>query len=204
MTEIPLQQHIAPSGEQMTVRDLASCPPPERWHDWMEYDAKAWPRKVEKHYAIIPTICFNCEAACGLMAYVDKETGRVKKFEGNPYHPGSRGRNCAKGPATINQVNDPERILYPLKRTGKRGEGKWERTTWDEVLNTLPPKSAQLSSTIVATRSCIMSGAQDTMATWSACWVPGALTGTTVILTSVHRRHVSATRSGAVCRSSLP
>ncbi len=140
MTEIPLQHHIAPSGEQMTVRDLASCPPQERWHDWVEYDAKAWPRKVEKHYEIIPTICFNCEAACGLLAYVDKETGRVKRFEGNPYHPGSRGRNCAKGPATINQVNDPERILYPLKRTGKRGEGKWERTNWDEVLDTFAMK----------------------------------------------------------------
>jgi len=140
MTEIPLQQHIAPSGEQMTVRDLASCPPPERWHDWVEYDAKAWPRKVERHYEIIPTVCFNCEAACGLLAYIDKETGRVKRFEGNPYHPGSRGRNCAKGPATINQVNDPERILYPLKRVGKRGEGKWVRTTWDEVLDTFASK----------------------------------------------------------------
>jgi len=140
MTEIPLEQHVAPSGEQMTVRELASCPPPERWNDWVEYDAKAWPRKVERHYEIIPTICFNCEAACGLMAYVDKETGRVKKFEGNPYHPGSRGRNCAKGPATINQVNDPERILYPLKRVGKRGEGKWERTTWEEVLDTFANK----------------------------------------------------------------
>ena len=142
MTEIPLRQHIAPGGEPMTVRDLASCPPPERWHDWVEYDARAWPRKVKKHYEIIPTICFNCEAACGLMAYVDKETGRVKKFEGNPYHPGSRGRNCAKGPATINQVNDPERILYPLKRVGKRGEGKWERTTWDEVLETFMDDSS--------------------------------------------------------------
>src|ERR1700680_5158707 len=137
MTEIPLQEHIAPGGEQMTVRDLASCPPPEKWGDWMEYDAKAWPRKVERHYEIIPTISFNCEAACGLLAYVDKESGRVKKLEGNPYHPGSRGRNCAKGPATINQVNDPERILYPLKRTGKRGEGKWERVAWDEVLDDL-------------------------------------------------------------------
>ncbi len=76
MTEIPLRQHIAPGGEPMTVRDLASCPPPERWHDWVEYDARAWPRKVEKHYEIIPTICFNCEAACGLMAYVDKDMGR--------------------------------------------------------------------------------------------------------------------------------
>ena len=140
MTEIPLKEHIAPSGEPLTVRDLASCPPPERWRDWMEYDAKAWPRKVERHYEIIPTICFNCEAACGLLAYIDKESGRVKKLEGNPYHPGSRGRNCAKGPATINQVNDPERILYPLKRAGKRGEGKWERTTWDEALDTFAAK----------------------------------------------------------------
>jgi anaerobic selenocysteine-containing dehydrogenase len=149
MTEIPLQQHIAPGGEQMTVRDLSSCPPPEKWRDWVEYDAQAWPRKVEKHYEIIPTICFNCEAACGLMAYVDKETGRVKRFEGNPYHPGSRGRNCAKGPATINQVHDPERILYPLKRAGKRGEGKWERTTWDEVLDTI---AAKIRAAIVENR----------------------------------------------------
>ncbi len=140
MTEILLNEHIAPSGEPMMVRDLASCPPPERWRDWMEYDAKAWPRKVERHYEIIPTICFNCEAACGLLAYVDKESGRVKKLEGNPYHPGSRGRNCAKGPATINQINDPERILYPLKRVGKRGAGKWERTTWDEALDNFAAK----------------------------------------------------------------
>ncbi|GIX48863.1 MAG: hypothetical protein KatS3mg131_3074 [Candidatus Tectimicrobiota bacterium] len=86
---------------------------------------------------LIPTVCFNCEAACGLLAYVDKETLAIRKFEGNPVHPGSRGRNCAKGPATINQVYDPERILYPLKRCGPRGSGQWQRTTWEEVLDTL-------------------------------------------------------------------
>ncbi|ETW99674.1 MAG: hypothetical protein ETSY1_14115, partial [Candidatus Entotheonella factor] len=115
---------------------LTNFPPVERWEDWTEYDPAAWPKKVEKHYSLIPTICFNCEAACGLLAYVDKETQEIRKFEGNPAHPGSRGRNCAKGPATINQVHDPERILYPLKRVGARGSGQWERTTWDEVLDT--------------------------------------------------------------------
>lgn len=50
-------------------------------------------------------------------------------------HPGSRGRNCAKGPATLNQVYDPDRILYPLKRVGRRGEGKWKRVSWDEALD---------------------------------------------------------------------
>jgi len=114
---------------------LAAYPPTDRWDDWEEYDAAAWPRKVKRRYALLPTICFNCEAACGLLAYVDKETGRIQKFEGNPLHPGSRGRNCAKGPATLNQVNDPERIRYPLRRTGPRGGGQWERVTWDEVLD---------------------------------------------------------------------
>jgi len=114
---------------------LTSCPPPHKWDDWTEYDPQAWPEKKLRHYTLIPTVCFNCESACGLLAYVDKETLEVQKFEGNPLHPGSRGRICAKGPATLNQMTDPERILYPLKRAGRRGEGKWVRVTWDEVLD---------------------------------------------------------------------
>jgi anaerobic selenocysteine-containing dehydrogenase len=116
---------------------LENFPPPERWDHWEELDAKAWPRRVTKQYSLVPTICFNCEAACGLVAYVDKQDGSIRKVEGNPYHPGSRGRNCAKGPATINQVHDTERILYPLRRVGPRGSGRFERVTWDEVLQTL-------------------------------------------------------------------
>jgi len=122
------------------VTPLEGFPKPEEWDDWSEWDPAAWPKKVERKYTLIPTICFNCEAACGLVAYVDKANGSIKKLEGNPYHPGSRGRNCAKGPATINQVNDPNRILYPMKRVGKRGDGKWEKTTWDEVLDTFAAK----------------------------------------------------------------
>ncbi|HUK63573.1 MAG TPA: molybdopterin-dependent oxidoreductase [Dongiaceae bacterium] len=103
-------------------------PPESQWNDVIVGD---------RHYGLVATTCFNCEAACGLLAYVDKETGEVAKFEGNPRHPGSRGRNCAKGPATLNQIQDPERILYPLRRAGARGEGKWERVTWDEALDDL-------------------------------------------------------------------
>jgi anaerobic selenocysteine-containing dehydrogenase len=119
------------------------------WDDWVEYEAMAWPNRVERHYQIVPTVCFNCEAACGLLAYIDKESGEIRKLEGNPVHPASRGRNCAKGPATINQVYDPERILYPLKRAGKRGEGRWERTTWDEVLDDI---GARIRKAIVEDR----------------------------------------------------
>jgi anaerobic selenocysteine-containing dehydrogenase len=102
----------------------------------VEIEPRGWPgRKIEKHYRLVPTTCFNCESACGLLAYVDKETNAIRKFEGNPVHPASRGRLCAKGPATINQINDPDRILYPLRRIGRRGEGKWEKIGWQEALD---------------------------------------------------------------------
>lgn len=114
--------------------ELINFPPPDRWDDWEEYDAQAWPDKVTNRYRLVPTTCFNCESACGLLAYVDKDSGEIQRFEGNPAHPGSRGRNCAKGPATINQVNDPERILHPMRRVGKRGSGEWEQVTWEEAL----------------------------------------------------------------------
>jgi anaerobic selenocysteine-containing dehydrogenase len=116
---------------------LAMFPPKERWDDWVELDSKSWPRRVEKRFMLVPTTCFNCESACGLLAYVDKDSLQVRKFEGNPESPGSRGRNCAKGPAVINQVTDPDRILYPMRRVGGRGEGRWERIGWDEALDTL-------------------------------------------------------------------
>jgi anaerobic selenocysteine-containing dehydrogenase len=105
---------------------ISQYPPSDRWDDWVEYDSKSWPKRVARRYTLVPTICFNCEAACGLLAYVDQETGEIRKFEGNPAHPGSRGRNCAKGPATHNQVYDPERILYPLKRVGEARRGQVE------------------------------------------------------------------------------
>ena len=116
---------------------LAAFPPKERWDDWVELDSRAWPERVEKRSMLVPTTCFNCESACGLLAYVDPDSLSVRKFEGNPEHPGSRGRNCAKGPATRNQLTDPDRILHPLRRVGERGGGRWEQVSWDEALDDL-------------------------------------------------------------------
>ena len=128
---------------------LSAFPPKERWNDWTELDSQAWPRRKERRYQLVPTTCFNCESACGLLAYIDKDTNQIQKFEGNPENPGSRGRNCAKGPATLNQITDPDRILYPLKRAGRRGDGKWERISWDEVLDTI---AARIRKAIVEDR----------------------------------------------------
>ncbi len=114
---------------------LASFPPKERWDDCASSTRGPGPSASSGGTMLVPTTCFNCESACGLLAYVDPETLEVRKFEGNPEHPASRGRNCAKGPATINQVNDPDRILHPLKRAGERGEGRWQQVSWDEALD---------------------------------------------------------------------
>ncbi len=55
-------------------------PPPDKWDNWVEYDPKAWPKKVKKEYQIIPTTCFNCESACGrLNALVNEVKVNGKK-----------------------------------------------------------------------------------------------------------------------------
>jgi anaerobic selenocysteine-containing dehydrogenase len=111
-----------------------SHPDPAEWDNYVDYESTSWPRKDRRRYWIIPSICFNCESACGILAYVDQETLEVRKIEGNPLHPGSRGRTCAKGVVTPNQLEDPDRILYPLRRVGERGEGRWQQVAWSEAL----------------------------------------------------------------------
>ena len=117
------------------MTEFRSHPDPSEWDDYVDYESTSWPKKERRRYWIIPSICFNCESACGILAYVDKETLEVRKIEGNPVHPGSRGRTCAKGVVTPNQLEDPDRIMYPLRRTGERGEGRWEQVSWNEALD---------------------------------------------------------------------
>lgn len=86
----------------------------------------------------IPLTCHVCNIQDGAIAFV--ENGRVVKLEGNPEHVSTRGRLCAKGNAGMWYSYDPDRILYPLKRVGARGEGKWKRITWDEALTEVAQK----------------------------------------------------------------
>ncbi len=128
---------MADTADSAEARPLRRGPAFDEWDNWTEWDARSWPQRKERRYRAVPTACFNCEAGCGLLAFVDKETGEIAKTEGQPFHPASRGRNCAKGPATLAQVHNPDRILYPLKRDGPRGSGRWKRVSWDEVLDVL-------------------------------------------------------------------
>lgn len=78
-------------------------------------------------------MCLNCSTVCGMIASV--EDGKILKLDGNPSDPNARGKLCAKGQAAINMVEDPHRILYPMRRVGARGSGKWERITWDAAID---------------------------------------------------------------------
>lgn len=81
----------------------------------------------------VPTICFGCTTHCGVIGWV--QDGRVRRIDGNPLDPNTKGNICSKAQGMISYTYYPERLLYPLKRVGKRGEGKWKRISWDEALD---------------------------------------------------------------------
>jgi thiosulfate reductase / polysulfide reductase chain A len=92
----------------------------------------------------IPTICFGCTTQCGVLGWV--EDGRVKRISGNPLDPNARGHICAKANGTIDLTYYPERILHPLRRVGKRGEGKWKRISWEEALNEISSRMQKMAA----------------------------------------------------------
>lgn len=96
-------------------------------------------RTTGKFREEIYSTCLNCFARCGIIGYVD-EGMRLVKIGGNPSHPNNLGSLCAKGQAGINMLYDPQRILYPLKRVGARGDGKWKRISWEDALSEVASK----------------------------------------------------------------
>jgi thiosulfate reductase / polysulfide reductase chain A len=81
----------------------------------------------------IPSMCEMCVWRCGVLAKI--VDGRVVKLDGNPEHPHSRGNLCPRGQSGLMNTYDPDRVLTPLIRVGKRGEGKFRQASWDEALD---------------------------------------------------------------------
>ncbi len=81
----------------------------------------------------IPSVCEMCFWRCPIVGKV--KNGRLVKIEGNPKSPANGPRVCARGNSGVQLLYDPDRIKYPLKRVGERGEGKWVRISWDEALD---------------------------------------------------------------------
>ena len=97
-------------------------------------------QRVEK----IATTCEMCFWRCGVLASV--AGGKVIRLEGNPDHPLTKGRLCARGNAGTRLLYDPDRLKYPLLRTGKRGDGQFKRISWNEALDFLASKLKALAA----------------------------------------------------------
>jgi len=107
-----------------------------------------------------PSVCPLCSAGCAVNVRVmeaDVETvrngqagvvkmGVAKKLEGLPSHPISRGGLCARGQASIQLAYHPDRVTQPMKRSGPRGSGQFQPTSWDDAIRELTGKLDELAS----------------------------------------------------------
>lgn len=82
--------------------------------------------------------CSLCPGGCGIS--VRKVDSRAVKIEGQPGHPINDGSICILGLSGLQMLYGPTRIKSPMKRIGERGEGKWQKISWDEAIATLTEK----------------------------------------------------------------
>jgi len=89
---------------------------------------------------MIPTFCSLCGPmlGCGLNCYV--KDGRLVRVEGMKESPLNRGKLCPKAYASMQWLYSPQRLKYPLRRIGEKGEGKFEKITWDQALDIIADK----------------------------------------------------------------
>jgi anaerobic selenocysteine-containing dehydrogenase len=104
-----------------------------------------------QHYAnqpngVFPSVCsLDCPDQCGLL--IHKKDGKIVKIEGDPAHPVTQGAICNKVRNFTERIYDPKRLKYPLKRVGSKGEGKFERISWEEAIETIASRWKELIHT---------------------------------------------------------
>ncbi len=95
---------------------------------------------------VYPTTCWECSANCGALATV--KDGRVVAYAPNTASPHSKGAFCIKGiRGAPGLTYNPNRLLYPHRRVGARGEGRWQRISWDEALDEIADRFAEVRRT---------------------------------------------------------
>jgi anaerobic selenocysteine-containing dehydrogenase len=90
------------------------------------------------------SVCaLDCPDTCSLLINVD--SGKGSHLRGDPAHPVTRGFLCGKVARYLDREYSPDRLLYPQKRVGAKGEGKFERISWDEALDTIADRLRRVS-----------------------------------------------------------
>jgi anaerobic selenocysteine-containing dehydrogenase len=86
----------------------------------------------------------DCPDTCGIVVQV--RDGRAVSLRGDPDHPFTRGFLCQKVANYLDRVYHPQRLLYPMKRIGKKGKGEFVRISWDEALATVTGRFKQIAA----------------------------------------------------------
>jgi anaerobic selenocysteine-containing dehydrogenase len=91
------------------------------------------------------SVCaLDCPDTCSLL--INVEDGKGTRLRGNPDHPVTRGFLCGKVAQYLEREYSPQRLLYPMIRTGKKGEGKFKRICWDEALGRTAIKLKEIAA----------------------------------------------------------
>ena len=95
--------------------------------------------------SVIHAACpHDCPDTCAML--VEVEDGRAVKVDGDPNHPTTRGFLCTKVTRYLERVYNPGRLLYPMRRIGRKGEGKFERITWSEAIDEIAARFKEISN----------------------------------------------------------
>ncbi len=133
---------------------------------------------------IVRNCCQGCHCECGVLVHV--RDGKVVRIEGDPEHPMNRGYTCVNGRAQPQVVHHPDRLKYPMRRVGERGEGKWERISWDEALDAIAGKLTEIKEKYGAESIATFHGTGPRPSIHSTDFLASALGTPNVISTDLH------------------
>ena len=94
---------------------------------------------------VLNSVCaLDCPDCCSLL--INVEDGKGSHLRGNPDHPVTRGFLCGKVARYLDREYSPDRLLYPQRRTGAKGDGRFERISWDEALDIIAGRLRTVSA----------------------------------------------------------
>ncbi|HEV3436032.1 MAG TPA: molybdopterin-dependent oxidoreductase, partial [Gemmata sp.] len=102
---------------------------------------------MPRELTVVKAVCpHDCPDTCGIVVSVDRNTGRAVELRGDKDHPFTRGFLCQKVANYLDRVYHPDRLLHPLRRTGRKGEGKFKRISWDEAVGEITARFRQIAT----------------------------------------------------------